>query len=159
MKKITYLSLGTNKGDRKDYLEKALILLDHYGYVSNVSSYYETEPYGVSDQDLFINIMCQFETELTPEKLLKTIQKIEKKLKRSRIYRWGPREIDIDIIYYEDEIVETKELTIPHKEFFKRNFVLIPLNEIEPNLYIYNMTVSRYLELCSDALLVKKVEL
>ena len=159
MKKITYLSLGANKGDRKDYLEKALIMLDHIGYVSKVSSYYETEPYGVSDQDLFINLICKLEIDLSPEKLLKAVKKIENKLKRSTIYRWGPREIDIDIIYYEDEIVETKELTIPHKEFYKRKFVLIPLNEIEPNLYIYNMTVSRYLELCNDTLSVTKVNL
>jgi 2-amino-4-hydroxy-6-hydroxymethyldihydropteridine diphosphokinase len=159
MKKTTYLSLGTNKGDRKDYLEKALILLDHYGYVSKVSSYYETEPYGVSDQDLFINIVCKFEIDLSPEKLLKTVKKIEKKLKRSTLYRWGPREIDIDIIYYEDKIIESKELTIPHKEFFKRNFVLIPLCEIEPDLYLFDMTASTYLELCRDKLLVTKVNL
>lgn len=159
MKKITYLSLGTNKGDRKDYLDKALILLDHYGFVSKVSSYYETEPYGVSDQDLFINIMCKFETDLSPEKLLKTVKKIEKKLKRSTIYRWGPREIDIDIIFYEDEIIETKELTIPHKEFFKRKFVLIPLVEIEPSLYLFDITASTYLNLCTDKLSVTKVDL
>ena len=157
MKKITYLSLGTNKGERETYIKKALALLNKHGYVNKVSSYYETEPYGVTDQAKFLNIAIEYETDYNPEKLLKLAKKIEKKLKRKTLFRWGPREIDIDIIYYEECVMETKELTIPHKEFFRRNFVLIPLYEIAPTLTIFDMPLKSYLSLCRDKCEVKKV--
>jgi len=156
MKKIAYLSLGTNKGEREVYLAKAIKLLEKFGYVNKVSSYYETEPYGVKDQADFINLVLEYEHEHSPEKLLKIAKKIEQKLKRKTFFRWGPREIDIDIIWMEDVQIETKELTIPHKEFFKRNFVLQPLSEIAPNLYIYNVSIQTYITLCTDTSSVKK---
>lgn len=157
MKKITYLSLGTNKGDRKTYLTKALKHLENVGYVNKVSSFYETEPYGVKEQEKFLNIACEFETDYSPEKLLKAVKKIENKLGRKTFFRWGPREIDIDIIYYEETILESKELTVPHKEFFKRKFVLIPLIEIAPNLIIFNVSIKSYLKLCKDTSSVEKI--
>ena len=131
---ICYLSLGSNIGNRKKNIEKALVQLEKNNIKKiKLSSFYETEPVGPIQRN-FYNIAGKFKTELTPVALLKKIKEIESLLGRKKTYRWGPRIIDIDILFYGKKIIKTKNLIIPHKEICKRLFVLIPLNEIAPNL-------------------------
>jgi 2-amino-4-hydroxy-6-hydroxymethyldihydropteridine diphosphokinase len=129
---IIYLSLGSNIGNRKRNLEKALIEL-HKNNIKKIkiSSLYETEPVGPKQRN-FYNIAGKFKTSLQPQDLLKTVKQIEEKLGRTKTYRWGPRVIDIDILFYGKQIIKSKKLIIPHKEIVNRAFVLIPMNEITP---------------------------
>jgi len=131
---VCYLSLGSNIGNRKKNIEKALKQLEKNNIKQIViSSFYETEPVG-PEQRNFYNIAGKFKTDLTATELLKKIKEIEILLGRKKTYRWGPRVIDIDILFYGKKIIKTKNLIIPHKEILKRLFVLVPLNEIAPNL-------------------------
>ena len=131
---VCYLSLGSNIGNRKNNLLKALTELEKNNIKTVlISSIYETEPVGPS-QRKFYNIAGKFKTNLTAAELLKKIKQIEILLGRKKTYRWGPRIIDIDILFYGKEIIKTKSLIIPHKEICKILFVLIPLNEIAPSL-------------------------
>ncbi len=129
-----YLSLGSNLGDRKTNLksalgklpEKEILLLDE-------SSIYETEPVEVPEQPEFLNLVCRVQTELEPEDLLRACQEIESELGRIRQEIKGARNIDIDILFYGQQIVQRPSLKIPHPAWCKRNFVLIPLAEIAPD--------------------------
>ncbi|MCK4649271.1 2-amino-4-hydroxy-6-hydroxymethyldihydropteridine diphosphokinase [bacterium] len=103
--------------------------------ILKVSSSYETEPVGYVKQDWFVNACLKAETNLSPRQLLNTLKDIEKKLKRKkRFIKWGPRTIDLDILFYDNLRLKTKDLVIPHPEMHKRAFILIPLMELEPNL-------------------------
>ncbi|HPD66939.1 MAG TPA: 2-amino-4-hydroxy-6-hydroxymethyldihydropteridine diphosphokinase [Ignavibacteriales bacterium] len=134
-----FLALGSNKGDRLSYLNNALIELENNGIkVIKKSSILETKAYGVENQDNFLNMAIQISCDLSPENLLITIKNIEKKVGRTPSFKWGPREIDIDIIYYNNLILNKTieknfQLIIPHPDLHNRNFVLIPLTEIAPN--------------------------
>lgn len=134
-----FLALGSNKGDRLAYLNNALIELENNGIkVIKKSSILETKAYGVENQDNFLNMAIQISCDLSPENLLITIKNIEKKVGRTPSFKWGPREIDIDIIYYNNLILNKTieknfQLIIPHPDLHNRNFVLIPLTEIAPN--------------------------
>ncbi len=134
--KEAFLGLGSNMGDRQKYLSEAIRLLDENQLidVKKISSIYETEPFGGVEQDKFLNMVIKIETKLRPEKLLEAAQEVEKKLKRVRTIRWGPRTVDVDILLYGDEIINTKELCIPHMGITQRAFVLIPLLEIAPDI-------------------------
>lgn len=127
-----YLSLGSNIGDRQNYLKKALENLGSESrlIIDKVSNYYETAPVGGVEQDAFLNIAAKIYTTCTPEELLNIIHKVEAKLNRSRKVHWGPRTLDIDIIFWGDRSINNEKLIIPHKETFKRLFVLIPLLDI-----------------------------
>ena len=129
-----YLSIGSNMGDRKAYLEAAIEELKKVETIREikVSEIIETEPYGYTDQDKFLNAAIGFETLLTPEALLSVCHEIEKKGKRERKIHWGPRTLDLDIIFYDDLISQEDDLCIPHVEMHKRSFVLEPLEEIAP---------------------------
>jgi len=128
-----YLSLGSNIGNRKKNLEKALIELNKSNIKEiKISSFYETEPIGPKQRN-FYNIAGKFKTNLKPQELLKTVKQIEEKLGRIKTYHWGPRVIDIDILFYGKQIIKSKNLIIPHKEIINRAFVLVPMNEIAPN--------------------------
>jgi GTP cyclohydrolase-4 len=131
---IAYLGLGSNLGDRKYNLARALELLMNYLVVEQVSSVYETEPVGYKEQPLFLNVVCRVSTELSPDKLLRLAKKIEAELGRMPSFPNAPRPIDIDILLYGDEVINDKELTIPHPRLAERAFVLVPLAEIAPNL-------------------------
>lgn len=133
---VIYLSLGSNMGDRKDYLNRALRALNdlEQTQVSQVSSFYETAAWGKTDQEDFLNICCQLETNLKPQDLLCHCQKIEKELDRVRHEHWGPRTIDIDILLYGQEIIDDNNLKVPHPYMTERAFVLVPLLEIAPQL-------------------------
>lgn len=129
---IVVLSLGSNLGDRILNINSALELLLESNIITEpiISSYYKTEPYGVKEQNSFINIAIKAETYFLPNELLFLCKSIEYMLNRKKRIHWGEREIDIDIIFYGNEVIKTELLTLPHKEMHKRNFVLVPLLEI-----------------------------
>ncbi|MBS1251352.1 MAG: Bifunctional folate synthesis protein [Anaerolineales bacterium] len=129
-----YLGLGSNQGDRLENIKKALRMLESQVNVQSVSSVYETEPWGVKDQPWFLNIACSAEGDLAPHALLDFLKDIERRLGRQQAVRYGPRRIDIDILFYEDQIVRHPELQIPHPQLGERAFVLRPLAEIAPGL-------------------------
>jgi 2-amino-4-hydroxy-6-hydroxymethyldihydropteridine diphosphokinase len=132
MSSTVYLSLGSNLGERFENIDRALDSLGRLEgtTISSRSSYYETAPLGIKDQPDFINVAACIETALSPMSLLVELKEIEKKLGRRKTVRWGPRVIDIDILFYGDEIVSLQGLNIPHPEMEERRFVLKPLAEI-----------------------------
>jgi len=133
--KITYLSLGSNIGDREGNLRRALDLLESSGVqVIRRSSIYETEPQELRSQPWFLNMVVEVKTALFPIQLLHAIQKIEKGLGRKRVVAKGPRIIDVDILLYGSFVVATQALEIPHPRFPERRFVLEPLAELAPEL-------------------------
>ena len=126
-----YVALGSNLGDREENLRNALKHLEANAVrVVKVSTFIETEPYGVTDQPGFVNAVCQVETELEPLELLRLLLKIELEMGRVRVRRWGERNIDLDLLLYEDACVVSEELTLPHPDMQNRDFVLLPLAEI-----------------------------
>lgn len=129
-----YLGLGSNLGDRKANLEKALQLLGERLTILGVSSLYQTEPVGHQEQPMFFNAVCHAETDLGPLQLLSLIKGIEAALGRVPSFSSGPRSIDVDILFYGDLTLDTGDLTIPHPRVGERAFVLIPLREIAPEL-------------------------
>lgn len=131
---IAYLGLGSNLGDRKQNLAQALELVSQQVAVEQLSSIYETEPVGYKQQPLFLNAVCRIFTKLSPEQLLGLAKGIEAKLGRIPSFHNAPRLIDIDILFYGDEVVSSRELTIPHPHLAERAFVLVPLAEIAPGL-------------------------
>jgi len=130
-----HLSLGSNAGDRVANLRAALQALAGMERirVGKVSSAYETAPVGYTDQPAFLNLAAEIETAFEPLELLNAAKDIERGLGRTPTVRWGPREIDIDLILWGSRTVETESLVLPHKEFRRRAFVLIPLAEIAPD--------------------------
>ena len=130
-----YLCLGSNLGEREENLRQALTSLSLKVNLQEVSSIYETEPVGYKEQPLFLNLVCRITTNLPPEELLYLAKDIETRMGRvpSRQIN-SPRPIDIDIIFYDNKIMETQNLTIPHPRLKERAFVLIPLAEIAPDL-------------------------
>ncbi len=127
---IIYLGLGSNLGDRRAYLRRAVKALAPEVTVLAESAVYQTPPWGMEDQPRFLNMALKAETNLTPMELRDHVKRIESDLGRVRSYRWGPRVIDIDILFYDDLIVETPELVIPHPRLQERGFVLLPLESI-----------------------------
>ena len=146
--KLAYLSLGSNIGDKKKYLYDAIKLLDGYKGIRIVklSSLYETSPWGYTEQDLFMNLVVLIETSLSPVDLLDCCQFIEQELGRVRLIKWGPRVIDVDILLFEDETINTERLTIPHPFMTERDFVMIPLCEIAKDLKIDGITVETIIQ-------------
>ena len=133
-----FLSLGSNMGDRLEYLSKAIDKIAQIQgcNILNKSSIYETEPWGYENQEAFLNLCISIETSLSPYELLESLQTIELELDRVRKIHWGPRTIDIDILLFDDIICEDDKLTIPHPRMRERAFVLIPLYDIEKYLII-----------------------
>ena len=129
-----YLSLGSNLGHREANIASALKMLGQEAWILKVSSLYETEPVGYKDQPWFLNCVCSVETDLSPQALLKFVKAIERKLGRREDIRFGPRLIDIDILFYNSLILEAPDLIIPHPRLVERAFVLLPLREIAPEL-------------------------
>lgn len=129
-----YFCLGSNLGAREKNLTWALSLLSQEVNLEKVSSIYETEPVGYKEQPLFLNLVCRITTNLNPGGLLRLAKTIESKMGRIPSFPNSPRPIDIDILFYDNKIIKTKDLTIPHPRLADRAFVLVPLAEIAPEL-------------------------
>ena len=145
-----YIALGSNMGDKKAYLDMGVEELRKTQgcRVETVSDYLVTEPYGVTDQDEFLNGVMKIRTLLLPKELLARLHEIEQEAKRERILRWGPRTLDLDILMYDDLILDDEDLHIPHIEMHKRDFVLKPLCQIAPYARhpVYNRTARELLD-------------
>ena len=133
-----YIALGSNMGDKENYLKQALEKIKENELIElvQVSSFLVTEPWGNVNQDKFVNAVCEIKTNLLPQELLKITQSIEKSCDRVRHEHWGPRTLDLDIIWCEDSCaieINDENLKVPHPYFWERNFVLEPLAEINPN--------------------------
>ncbi|MEK7623613.1 MAG: 2-amino-4-hydroxy-6-hydroxymethyldihydropteridine diphosphokinase [Patescibacteria group bacterium] len=131
---VVYLSLGSNLGDRHASLQQAVDELKKLGSIEAMSDWYETEPVGNTEQPWFINGVIKLVTGIEPDQLLTKIHEIEMRLGRVRDTPWGPRTIDIDLLLYDNLVLNTDILTLPHPRLHERRFVLIPLTEIAPNL-------------------------
>ena len=154
---ISYLSLGSNLKNKSDNIFKATTFIqDKIGSVIKSSKLYTTEPWGVKNQDKFINQVLSIETNLSPLALLNECKKIEKKMGRINSRRWGERLIDIDILYYNNSIINMKKLSIPHIQIAHRKFILIPLTEIDPNYVhpVLDLTNQQLLKKTNDNCLV-----
>ena len=131
MQVITVLSLGSNVGDRLNYLTLSKTAIQNYlGSILLSSNIYETEPWGIDNQDSYLNQVVAVQTNQTPNDLLDNIHLIERELGRIRRVHYGPRTIDIDILYYGERIIDIENLKIPHSHIQKRRFILVPLSEI-----------------------------
>ena len=130
-----YVALGSNLGDKEANLRKALELLQERGVeIVKTSTFISTEPYGVTDQPQFLNGVCEVRTSLVPLALLHTLLEIEQEMGRVRLRHWGERNIDLDLLLYEDVVLDTEELKLPHPDMQNREFVLLPVAEIAPEL-------------------------
>lgn len=132
---IAYIALGSNLGDKEKNLRRALLLLTQQGVeVVRVSSFLSTEPYGVTDQPQFLNAVACVRTSLAPLALLDVLLATELAMGRVRLRHWGERNIDLDLLLYEDVVLDTPRLRLPHSDMQNRDFVLLPLAEIAPEL-------------------------
>ncbi|CAI8377765.1 MAG: Bifunctional folate synthesis protein [Cryomorphaceae bacterium] len=156
---IVFLQLGSNLGDRELLLKDAILAIkNRVGDIVNFSKVYESAPWRVEGQDNFLNQILKIKTTLLACEVLSIVLNIEEQLGRIRIEKWGERLIDIDIIFYNDSIIETPELCVPHKHLHERMFVLKPLHEIAPEMVHpkYNKTIDELLKICKDTELVKE---
>ncbi|HWI91855.1 MAG TPA: 2-amino-4-hydroxy-6-hydroxymethyldihydropteridine diphosphokinase [Flavisolibacter sp.] len=154
-----FLLTGGNIGNRFDFLSRAKKAINNNcGTVLQESSIYETAAWGLQNQGAFLNQVLKIETSLNADKLLKTILQIEEELGRKRELKNGPRTIDIDILFFNDEIIDRPGLNIPHPQMQERRFVLTPLNEIAPTKIhpVFLKNISQLLAECPDPLEVNK---
>jgi 2-amino-4-hydroxy-6-hydroxymethyldihydropteridine diphosphokinase len=131
---ILYLALGTNLGDRHANLQAAIAALPPAVRVLAQSAIYETPPWGLTSQPPFLNMVLRGRTSMPPERLLKHLKRLEIKIGRKPTIRWGPRRIDMDILFYDDLVVDNPQLTLPHPRLHERAFVLVPLADLAPDL-------------------------
>jgi 2-amino-4-hydroxy-6-hydroxymethyldihydropteridine diphosphokinase len=148
-----FLQLGSNMGDRNAYLQKARKLItEKIGMIKKRSRIYESVPWGIENQNNYLNQVLELKSKFTADEVLQKILDIENKIGRIRNEKWGERIIDIDILFYNDLIIEKEELCIPHIHLHNRKFVLTPLHEISPD-YIhpkYRKKVSELMQECKD---------
>lgn len=156
----SYLLIGGNLGNRKENLSTAVSMINEQcGTVIRLSSIYETEAWGNTDQPSFLNQALEISTSLNARQLMRKVLKIEEEMGRVRKEKLGPRIIDIDILFFENEIHGLRFLKIPHPEMQNRRFVLVPLAEINSTLQhpVFKKTIAELLEECPDNLEVKKI--
>ena len=129
-----YIALGSNMGDKKAYLDEAVEKLKSHPHcqVVKVADYIQTEPYGGVEQDVFLNSALELKTLLYPDELLKLLNEIEAEAGRERTIHWGPRTLDLDVLFYDDCVIDTPSLTVPHIDLQNRDFVLIPMTQLAP---------------------------
>lgn len=157
---VAYLCLGGNIGNRESSINEALEQINQsVGEITSFSGIYETEAWGVTNQQPYLNMCIGMKTEYRSHELLKTLMHIEKNLGRERnmYHTYEPRTIDIDILFYNNEIIHQNDLTVPHPRLHLRKFVLVPLNEIAPNHLhpVLNKTIFNLLNECLDTSKVK----
>ncbi len=152
MSKTAYIGIGTNMGDRMANLREALERLRKSPdcRVRMISKVYETAPIGYTEQDSFLNIALELETEFSPEELLAFTASIETEMGRKRLIHWGPRVIDLDILIFQGVRMDTEKLSIPHPRITERAFVMVPLLEIGPELELEGTKLKQYLEKIED---------
>jgi 2-amino-4-hydroxy-6-hydroxymethyldihydropteridine diphosphokinase len=158
---IAYVGLGSNIGDKAGNMMRALEILGQFDglKVTKISSFYETEPVGYEDQNWFVNAVAQIETIFPPEELLSMLKKTEQVIGRRETIRWGPREIDLDLLMYDQLCFDSPELVIPHPRMHERAFVLVPLVEIVPDQVhpILKKTVTELLTELQPQKFVKRI--
>ncbi|MGO0036532.1 2-amino-4-hydroxy-6-hydroxymethyldihydropteridine diphosphokinase [Streptococcus suis] len=163
MKHLAYLSIGGNMGDRLAYLEAALEALDRHPNcrLGLVSPIYETPAWGKTDQADFLNLACQVETDLSAQDFLAVCQQIELDLDRVRIEKWGQRTIDLDIIFWDEQVIDEENLIVPHPYAHERAFVLLPLADIAADYRhpILQKTVAELLLPSKDLNDIKKLNI
>jgi 2-amino-4-hydroxy-6-hydroxymethyldihydropteridine diphosphokinase len=155
-----YILLGSNRGNRKQFLNKSKKqIADYCGHVMKESCIYETAAWGNTKQDAFLNQVIILHTNLSPDELMKTLLRIETGLGRIRTEKYGPRTIDLDILFYDKLVSSSPVVTLPHPAIQDRRFVLVPLAELSPLKIhpVYQKTITRLLKECVDTLEVKKV--
>ncbi|MFZ1748935.1 MAG: 2-amino-4-hydroxy-6-hydroxymethyldihydropteridine diphosphokinase [Saprospiraceae bacterium] len=148
-----YLHLGSNLGNRKENLESAIHKINELiGSTDSISSIYETEPWGNSEQNNFLNLAMIVESQLVPKECMVACKEIENTIGPPKTEKWGPRYIDIDILYCDSMILKSDDLIIPHSSIYDRNFVLIPLMEIAGDFIdpIKNLSIEELYDLCLD---------
>ena len=136
MKHIAYIGMGSNLGNKLLRCQKAISeirKIDRHRLLAQ-SSFYKTQPLGYTAQDWFVNGVIKIETELEAHELLQSLKDLESRLGRQESFRWGPRVIDLDILFYDEQQIQSEDLQIPHPRLHERRFVLIPLVEIDPHL-------------------------
>jgi len=149
---IVYIGIGSNLGDKVSQCEKAIseiLTIDRHKLLAK-SSLFKTEPVGYTSQDWFVNAVLKIETDLGAPKLLRELKSIESHLGRTETFRWGPRMIDLDILFFDDIEIHTEELQIPHPRIQERQFVLVPLAEIDQN-FIHPVLKKTIRELLNDS--------
>ena len=155
-----YLLIGGNVGNRLQNLRHAVEQLSDWGTVTQQSAVYETAAWGKTEQEPFLNQALELQTTLAPQALINTILHIEEEMGRMRTEKYGPRIIDIDILFFNSEIIREPHLTIPHPEIQNRRFALVPMQEMAPQLIhpVLHKTMRQLLEECPDTLAVRKFE-
>ena len=161
MSHTAFIAIGSNLGTPKENCIEAINIISSNPdiKITSKSSFYQTAPVGNTEQDWFINSVIKISTKLNPDILLSALLKIESKMGRIRKEKWGPRIIDLDLLFYDNLVIKKKDLTLPHPEIQKRNFVLQPLNEIEEN-FIHpslNKSINNLLKESKDNSVVKKI--
>lgn len=155
-----YVSMGSNLGDRLAYLEAALAKLDQHAacQVTQVSPIYQTPAWGKVDQADFLNLVCQVETDLTAQEFLTVCQEIEQDLGRVRKEHWGERTIDLDIIFWDEAIIDEERLQVPHPYVQERAFVLVPMADLDADYIhpLFGKTVAELLENLSDTASIQR---
>ncbi len=152
------ISLGSNLGDRKQNIRKAVAGIRNYGTLLSVSDLFQSEPFGVREQPFFFNLVLELDSPLRPFRLLRKCKQLEVELGRARSFRWGPRVIDIDILEWEGESITHPVLTIPHPGLEKRRFVLAPLSQIHPDFHARSgYSVAQLVALCPDGSRIESV--
>ena len=149
-----FVGLGSNLGDRRKFLRRAIIEMEglKQTILKNYSFIYETEPLGLKEQPIFLNMVAELDSSLQPRELLQELKNIEQLLGRTKTERWGPREIDVDLLYYGREIINEEGLLLPHPEVANRRFVLVPMKDIAANFLdpLRKQTIKELLLHCPD---------
>lgn len=161
MSSRVFLSLGSNIGDRREYLLFALNRLAHHAQIciSKISSIYQTDPWGLSEQEDFYNAVVEISTELSPKELLAYTQSIENETGREHLLRWGPRQLDIDILLFDQLILDDEDLYLPHPRLSQRMFVLQPLAEINEDIVIPGIgELDKIIKACDNSQRIERLD-